>query len=61
MFASAAGEEKEPVENAKKDKNKFLRLGDIEGQEFGLGNRPESSESANRGMRATLGGGRKPG
>ena len=48
MFASAAAEEKKPVENAKKDKNKFLRLGDIEGQEFGgsgLGDRSESSES----------------
>ena len=45
MFASAAGEEKKPVENAKKDKNKFLRLGDIEGQEFGLGDGSDSSES----------------
>ena len=33
MFASAAAEEK-PVENVKKDKNGFLRLGDIEGHEF---------------------------
>ncbi|KAF9646392.1 hypothetical protein BDM02DRAFT_3118710 [Thelephora ganbajun] len=48
MFASAAAEEKKPVENAKKDKNKFLRLGDIEGQEFGgsgLGDGSDSSES----------------
>jgi CD2 antigen cytoplasmic tail-binding protein 2 len=48
MFASTAAEEKKPVENAKKDKNKFLRLGDIEGQEFGrsgLGDGSESSES----------------
>jgi len=48
MFAAAAPEEKKPVENAKKDKNKFLRLGDIEGQEFGgsgPGDGSESSES----------------
>ena len=48
MFATAADDEKKPAENAKKDKNKFLRLGDIEGQEFGrrgLGNGSESSES----------------
>ena len=48
MFASAAAEEKKPAENVKKDKNKFLRLGDIEGQEFGgrgLGDNSESSES----------------
>ena len=48
MFASVAAEEKKPVENVKKDKNKFLRLGDIEGQEFGgsgLGDGSESSDS----------------
>jgi len=48
MFASAAAEEKKPVEDPKKDKNKFLRLGDIEGQEFGgsgLGDGSESQES----------------
>lgn len=48
MFASAAVEEKKPVENTKKDKEKFLRLGDIEGQEFGgrgLGDGSGSSES----------------
>ena len=48
MFASAVADEKKPAENAKKDKNKFLRLGDIEGQEFGgrgLGDGSESSES----------------
>ena len=48
MFASVTAEEKKPAENAKKDKNKFLRLGDIEGQEFGrsgLGDGSESSES----------------
>jgi CD2 antigen cytoplasmic tail-binding protein 2 len=48
MFASAAAEEKKPVENAKKDKEQVLRLGDIEGQEFGgrgLGDGSESSES----------------
>lgn len=48
MFASAVAEEKKPAENAKKDKNKFLRLGDIEGQEFGgsgLGDGSGSSES----------------
>ena len=47
MFASVAAEEKKPAENAKKDKDKFLRLGDIEGQEFGgrgLGDGSESSE-----------------
>ena len=45
MFASVAAEEKKPVENAKKDKNKFLRLGDIEGQEFGGTDGSETSES----------------
>lgn len=48
MFASVAVEEKKPEESAKKDKNKFLRLGDIEGQEFGgsgLGDGSQSSES----------------
>ena len=45
MFASAAAEEKKPAENAKKNKNKFLRLGDIEGQEFGGGGAGDGSES----------------
>ncbi|KAF9783858.1 hypothetical protein BJ322DRAFT_1067364 [Thelephora terrestris] len=45
MFASTVPEEKKPVENAKKEKDKFLRLGDIEGQEFGLGDGSDSSES----------------
>jgi len=48
MFASAVAEEKKPAENTKKDKDKFLRLGDIEGQEFGgrgLGDGSNSSES----------------
>ena len=48
MFASVAAEEEKPAENPKKDKNKFLRLGDIEGQEFGgsgLGDGSDSSES----------------
>jgi CD2 antigen cytoplasmic tail-binding protein 2 len=48
MFASTATEEKKPAENAKKGKDKFLRLGDIEGQEFGgrgIGDGSDSSES----------------
>jgi len=46
MFASAAAEEEKPVESTKKDKNKFLRLGDIEGQEFGGGGLDDGSESS---------------
>lgn len=45
MFASAAPEEKKHAENVKKDKNKFLRLGDIEGQVFGGRGSGDGSES----------------
>jgi CD2 antigen cytoplasmic tail-binding protein 2 len=66
MFASAAGEEKKPAENVKKDKDKFLRLGDIEGQEFGgsgLGggsdtpesDEPEDEDDAERRKKAGMG------
>ena len=66
MFASAADEEKKPEGHAKKDKNKFLRLGDIEGQEFGgkgLGDgegssgsdEPEDEDDAERMKKAGMG------
>jgi CD2 antigen cytoplasmic tail-binding protein 2 len=66
MFASAAAEEKKPVENVKKDKDKFLRLGDIEGQEFGgsglgdgsdtpISDEPEDEDDAERRKKAGMG------
>ena len=66
MFAMGDKEEKEEKESGKKKKEEFLRLGDIEGQEFGETNgsgeedsesegEPEDEDDAERRKKAGMG------
>ncbi|KAH9854229.1 hypothetical protein C2E23DRAFT_727171 [Lenzites betulinus] len=64
MFAMGEKEEKEEKENGKKKKEEFLRLGDIEGQEFADGSggedesedeEPEDEDDAIRRSKAGMG------